>query len=121
MATSNNLDQNLVFTNHALARLSKRSMTKKNVYLTVTQPDQKFISQEETREGDQETVKFVKTVNQRNYQVVAQFLAKENKWLIISVWVRGEEDPVPWWWRVIRCLFKRIKKLLILCYKTLIS
>jgi len=84
--------KNLIFTHHALDRLKDRSINYAHLVDVVNYPDKKFSQSENT-------FKFIKTINQRNIHVVAKFLEKDRKWLVISVWVRGEEDreSVVWW------------------------
>lgn len=85
--------KSLVFTNHGLDRLESRFITQEMVWQVVNKPDKKYPSKDKT--------KFIKTVHDRRLHVVASKLKKENKWLVISVWVRGEDDQAPWVWRVI--------------------
>lgn len=97
--------KNLVFTNHALERLKLRSLSKNQIYQTINRPDQ-------TKAGKKAgTTKFFKTLKQRRIQVIASELKKENKWLIISLWVRGETDPTPFMWKIITFPFKIIAKI----------
>lgn len=79
----------IIYTNHALERIKQRRLSQDDILLAITQPDRKF-SQDKNDE-----VKFIKTVHGRRYQVVAKFLADQNAWLVVSAWVRGEEDPEP--------------------------
>lgn len=95
----------LVFTNHALERLRLRSLSQAQVEQVITQPDQ-------IQPGKKaDTTKFLKTLNQRRIQVIASKLKAKDKWLIISVWVRGETDPVPFVWRLITFPFQIIAKI----------
>lgn len=94
-------DRNLIFTNHAYARLKDRSLTSDGVYQTVNWPDFK------KSQPDGQT-KFIKTIAGRHYQVIAKYLADQQKWLIISNWVRGEEDREPLIWQMICAPFKII-------------
>lgn len=66
-----------------------------------------------------DTTKFIRVLNGREIQVIARRLPTENKTLVISVWVRGEDDPadIVWSilsfpfvaiWRVCSFLLKRI-------------
>ena len=63
----------------------ERSITAESVYQTVNNPSG------EKNEGKR-SKKFVRTISGRNYHVIAQWKSIEQKWLIISVWVRGEDD-----------------------------
>ena len=84
--------KNLIFTHHALDRLQDRSINYAYLANVVNDPDKKFPQSENT-------FKFIKTINHRKIHLVAKFLEKDQKWLVISVWVRGEEDreSVVWW------------------------
>jgi hypothetical protein len=85
--------KSIIFTDHALERLEGRSITQDMVYRVVTDYSNKY------PKGN--TTKFIKTVNNRKVHVVAQYLKDENKWLVISVWIRGEDDKTPLAWRII--------------------
>lgn len=89
--------KNLVFTNHAWARVQDRSVSRDAVYLTVSFPDKTF--------HNQDNYKFIKTVNGRKIHVVATPI-ENNKYLIISTWVRGEDDREPLIWQLITLPFK---------------
>jgi len=89
--------KNLVFTKHALNRLDFRAITQDAIYQTVSNPDKSFANQSHT--------KFIRTINDRLIHVVAKPI-KNRQWLIISVWVRGEEDRVPLIWKLLTLPFK---------------
>jgi hypothetical protein len=103
--------KSLIFTDHALDRLASRTITQEMVYQTVTAAAKKF--------SQSNTTKFIKTVSQRKLHVVGQYLKDEKKWLIISVWVRGEDDTLPLAWRVITFPFWLLWKLLKWVFKKL--
>ena len=104
--------QNLIFTSHALARMRERSISDSSVYQVIRTPD--------SRKGAPDSgkpVKFIKLLNTRKYHIVAQWKKNEQKWLVISVWVRGEDDREPlavqllllpfrlvWW--ILKAVFK---------------
>jgi len=104
--------KNLVFTNHAFDRIKGRVITKDAVYLTLNKADKKY-------KNDNNSTKFIKTVRGRKIHVVANYLSKENKWLIISVWVRGEDDKAPIIWTLITFPFVITYKILIWFLKRL--
>jgi hypothetical protein len=99
--------KNLVFTKHAKERINDRILTAEHIFQAIKFPDNKFIHKTNK--------KFIKLINSRKIHVIANFLPKENKWLIISAWVRGEEDRQPLVWRLItlpfRLLFWIFKKI----------
>jgi len=90
--------KNLIFTHHAYDRLKDRSITAEAIWQTVQWPANKYPSQKAT--------KFIKSVHHRRLHVIASWLAKEKKWLVISVWVRGEADRVPMGWWLMTLPFK---------------
>jgi hypothetical protein len=93
--------QDLIFTNHAEHRLRDRSLRKEAIYQTIHQPTHK-------QEMDKGEIKFIARYNDRQYHVIATHLQQEDKWLIISNWVRGEEDRVPLSWQLITAPFRLI-------------
>lgn len=93
-----NTYKDLIFTNHAYHRLKQRSLSFDGVWQTVHYPNKK------NKSGS--NFKFVKVIGDRNYQVVANFLKSENKYLIVSVWVRGEDDHAPLVWQILTLPFR---------------
>jgi len=84
----------ITLSKHALQRARLRKMELYAIEQLILFPDQKT-------ELEDDKFKFQKNISGRQNQAVATWLAKENKWLIISVWVRGEEDELPLAWRII--------------------
>jgi hypothetical protein len=91
--------QDIILTDHADYRQSYRSLTKQGIYQAIHQPDKKI-------RIEQDKWKFIKTINGRPYHVIASFLPNKQKWLVISVWVRGEDDRPPLLWKLITLPFK---------------
>lgn len=92
-----NTYRDLIFTNHAYHRLKQRSLSADGVWQTIHQP----ISKVKSGKGH----KYIRQIGDRNYQVVANFLSQENKYLIVSLWVRGEDDRLPLTWQILRLPF----------------
>jgi hypothetical protein len=89
-----------IFTNHALERLQQRSISQSMAESVLHNPDR-------TETGKKPgTVKFIRTLNGRNIQIVATLLEDQRKWLVVSAWVRGEDDKVPFVWQVITLPFR---------------
>ncbi len=105
--------KDLVFSDHALHRVSLRSLRLEAVYQSIHNPDKSF-PQEDGK------TKFIKLANDRKYHVVAK-KTDQDQWLVISVWVRGEEDPVPLMWQLITLPFKAVWWLLKFLYKLLFN
>ncbi len=82
--------KDIVFTDHALDRVDSRSISADKVHATIHYPDKK-----KSKTDAADSQKFIRTINGRTYHVVATYLKKEHKWLVISAWVRGEDDQLP--------------------------
>ncbi len=107
--------KNLIFTKHALVRMKDRNITEHSVWQTLQKP-------ELTKpEGKPNTTRFIRTINDRKYHVVATHLPETHKTLVISAWVRGEEDAVPIAWRLITLPFKLSWRLLVWTTKQIFS
>lgn len=91
--------KNLVFTKHAVERLQDRTISLDTIWQVINYPDAKHSK-------DEEKIKFIRTLDQRKIHVIATKLDQENKWLIVSVWVRGEEDKAPLSWQLMTLPFK---------------
>lgn len=93
--------KNIIFTNHALDRLKDRSINYAHIADVVNYPDKKFHTKGESW-------KFIKTINGRKIHTVATYLKDDRKWLVISVWVRGENDKAPFIWQLLTLPFRLI-------------
>jgi len=94
----------VILTKHARERLSQRGMTINGVEETIYNCDKKII----LPTGE---TKFIKQQGSRLYQAVAIYKEKEHAWLVLSVWVRGEEDRPDLLWLIITAPFKWLWKL----------
>jgi hypothetical protein len=90
----------LVFTKHALERLTQRSISQDAVERVLAHPDRTHPT------GKAQTSKFIRELNGRVIHVVGTYLPDQKKWLIVSVWVRGEDDQLPLVWQIISLPFK---------------
>jgi hypothetical protein len=94
----------IIYTKHARERIRKRSLSFTGVEDTLSHPDKhQYLEQKQE--------KFIKLQGKRLYHVVATYLPKEKSWLIVSAWVRGEQDQAPLSWRLITFPFRLIAKL----------
>jgi hypothetical protein len=75
----------VVFTKHARERLEQRNITEEMALKAIATP-YRFYTQ---KDGG---MKFILRINGRNVHVVCQPLPEERKWLVKTVWVRGEDD-----------------------------
>lgn len=105
--------KNIIFTTHAYDRIKSRSLAVHSIYETVNFPE-KVIGKTQSNK------KFVKTIQNRKYQVVATYKPDQKKYLVISAWVRGEVDKQPLArqlitlpFRIIWWLIKKIWRLII--------
>lgn len=102
--------KNIIFTDHAYHRAMQRSIQVHAIYETISSPD--FTK----KVGDSKT-KFYKTINQRKYQVIAIYKSDQKKHLVISAWVRGEEDKPSLVWQLITLPFKLLWFIVSLCFR----
>jgi hypothetical protein len=102
----------VIFTHHAEERMQKRRIAQSDIERTISKPDKSFPGK---KPG---TVKFIRRIDHRNHQVVAKLLENKKDWLVLSVWVRGEDDSnwVEWlvlapfrliWWIIKKILGKK--------------
>lgn len=100
----------LILTKHARERMELRKITEDMVYSVIHSPRKTYPGK---KEG---TVKFIRTLDGRDIHVVATLLPEKKQWLIVSLWVRGEDDPQPFAWQLLTAPFKLVwwlcKKLL---------
>lgn len=92
--------KSLIFTKHALERMSDRAISQDAVWRVLQHPDRTH------PEGKANTTKFIRRLNERTYHVVGTYLPDQKKTLIVSTWVRGEEDKLPLVWRLLVAPFK---------------
>lgn len=85
---------NVIFSDHALQRLRRRRISQDMVVHAIQSPDRR----QPESDGD---MKFIKEINSRKLHVVSHYLDDEKKWLVVSAWVRGEDDPKPLWQRLL--------------------
>ena len=95
----------IILTKHARERIAQRRMTVLGVEETVLEPDKKI----KLKDGQ---VKFVKQQGTRLYQVVTTYKEKEHAWLVLSAWVRGEDDPEDLLWVILTAPVKLLWKLM---------
>ena len=86
----------VVWTNHALERLSKRGIPQADALTVMKSPSKTYPG----KKGS--SVRFIRTVNGRRLFVVAVMDEEAKKWIVLSVWVRGEEDKLAWYERLVR-------------------
>jgi hypothetical protein len=92
--------KDLIFSTHALQRQKDRSISLEAIYQTLHRPEQ--LLQQEAKE----IKKYTRHIAGRHYQVIAKYLPAEKKHLIVSVWVRGEEDRLPFIWQLLSAPFR---------------
>src|SRR3989304_4172876 len=93
----NRVHKNLVFSKHALERLNDRVLTQDAIEQTIANPDKTYPKKGNT--------KFIRTVNNRLIHVIATPI-ENHQWLVISAWVRGEEDRESLVWQLLSLAFE---------------
>lgn len=93
----------VIFTKHALQRMDQRHLAESDIIRVLEKPDY-------TRPSDEQpdAIVSIRTLNQRKIHVVNKYLRDQHQTLVISTWVRGEEDPTPLSWKIITAPFKLI-------------
>jgi len=91
--------KNLLFTKHAYDRIKQRSVSMDAIYETIKNPDKKEYK-------DASKQKYFKIIRDRKYQVIATYKSDQKKYLVISAWVRGENDKLPLMWILLTAPFK---------------
>ncbi|GAB5494500.1 MAG: hypothetical protein Phog2KO_47150 [Phototrophicaceae bacterium] len=79
------LQEKVAFTKHARERIEQRKISEKMVLRAIAMPYRSYTQ----KDG---SIKFVCRINRRVVHVVCQPIPAERKWLVITVWVRGEDD-----------------------------
>ncbi len=95
----------MIWTDHALWQLKRRKIFQSDALAVLRHPDRTIPGKKEN------SVKFMRKINERLIQVVAT-LNENKKWVVMSAWVRGEEDPQPMVVRVSLWVFAHIKNLI---------
>ena len=93
--------KDLIFTTHAYERMQQRSISASAVYEVIHQAKKVYPS-------DQGSKKYIQTISGRTHHVVAKYATDQQKYLVISVWVRGENDPIPLAWQAITLPFRAV-------------
>ncbi len=78
----------IIYTKHAQDRMKLRRIQPYDVAQILAQPDSRI-----EQSDPPDSVKFTKVIDDRRLQIVATYLKKEQSWLVISVWAKGEDDP----------------------------
>lgn len=91
----------IIYTKHALQRVDLRRLSKRSIEAAIADPD-KVVTEEDGKK------KFIKMQGKRLYHVIAQYKPDQRAWLVISVWVRGEDDPQNYLWWLITLPFRLV-------------
>ena len=103
----------IIYSSHAQVRMKKRRLSPISIEDTILHPDHHC----PTKSGQQ---KFIKQQGSRLYHVVATYLSEQKAYLVISAWVRGEEDRPPLLWRLLTLPFALIAKIFLLDRKSVV-
>lgn len=101
----------LVLSKHAQDRARSRGIATSDIATVIHQAQQ-------STKLDDGKIKFQKIIDGRLHQVIAKYLEPERKWLVVSVWVRGEEDRAPLVWLIISWPFRVLWSLCKIIAKT---
>jgi len=91
-----------IFTTHARERLQQRNIPLSDAESVLRNPDKTYPGKKPN------TVKFIRTINYRRVELIATHLSDQKKWLVVSAWVRGEDDKVPLSWQIIALPFRLV-------------
>ncbi|MCB9460117.1 MAG: DUF4258 domain-containing protein [Anaerolineaceae bacterium] len=75
----------VIFTNHARDRLDLRKISKDMVIQVMRNPNRTYAI-------DDGKIKFIGKTMGAKVHAVCKPILEENKWLVITLWVRGEDD-----------------------------
>lgn len=90
----------IIYTHHAQDRMKLRSISEWAIRQTLEYPERTVSAK------NPHTWKYIKTIDNRQYQIVATTLPDKKGQLVISVWVRGEDDPRSLVWQILEIPFK---------------
>ncbi len=91
--------KNIIFTDHAIERMQLRRLDPVTLHELWHAPEHI----ESLAEGKE---KRIATKHDRTVHMIGTYLADEDRWLLISTWVRGEDDPLPVVWQVLAGLVR---------------
>jgi len=77
--------ETVVFTKHARERMDLRNIGEDMVIQVMRNPNRIFDTKDEK-------IKFIGKTTGAKLHIIGKPIPEENKWLVISLWVRGEED-----------------------------
>lgn len=109
---------NMIWTNHAIERLFKRNILQTDAFKVINNPDKTFPGKKP------DTVKFIRRLNERSIHLVAK-LNEDKQWVVLTAWVRGEEDqygfPERFVYKFISWLVRSLYRLVKFIYKQIAS
>lgn len=106
----------IIWTNHAIDRLQKRNISQYDAVKVINDPDKTMLGKSDN------SLKFIKTINGRQIHLIGN--KNDNKeWVIVTAWVRGEEDKhgfpenVIYWlvgalWKLVKFVFRVFWKMI---------
>lgn len=77
--------ETVVFTKHARERLNQRKLGEDMIIQVMQKPNK-------TYEQDDGKIKFIGKNMGAKIHAICKPIPEENKWLVITLWVRGEDD-----------------------------
>lgn len=105
---------NLIFTTHAYNRILSRSLALHSISEAINYPDTVYKEKQQSK-------KYIKTIQGRKYHVIATYKPDQKKYIVISAWVRGEEDKESLLWHILTTPFRLIWWMLQLLWRLAIG
>lgn len=90
----------IVFTTHAKERAKQRRIALGTIEQVLHHPDKTYPANQSGQ------VKFIRRIEGRQIFAIGQYLTDQRQWLILSVWVRGEDDQAPLAWQLLTLPFR---------------
>ena len=72
-------------THHARERMRLRGITTEMIAHTLAKPHS-------TQPQKDDATKYIRFINRREHHVIAFYNAKQQRWIVKSTWIRGEND-----------------------------
>lgn len=101
---------NMIWTDHAIDRLNKRHIPQADALKVMANPAKTFPGK---KPG---TVKFIRTINDRCIHLVGK-LNDQKQWVVLTAWVRGEEDREDVVVRLVKFLLSWTGKIIVGSFK----
>ena len=92
----------IVYTDHAHERIGLRRLSKTSIEQTIRHPDR-------VQKIENGETKYTKRMGSKLYQVVVKIDHQQEAIIVVSAWIRGQEDPPDYLWKFITLPFRLIR------------